>query len=516
MALKSPEHKHWLNAVKDELDSIEKNNVWKIVTKPKNVNIISTRWVFVKKTDEHGNLVKYKARLVARGFQQIYGVDYNETFAPVVRFTSIRVILSIAVQRKMFIHQMDVKTAFLNGKIDEDIYIEIPDGINENPISKCCKLNRSLYGLKQSPLSWNIVLDEFLKSNNLNRTDADFGVYIKDEKDYKLIVTTYVDDLLIISENINEITSFKEKLSKRFEMTDLGELKYILGIEVEILPEMIKIHQRNYINELVTKFGLQDSKTVNTPMEVGLKLQKFQENDIETKQPYASLIGSLLYLSNCTRPDITYSVNRLSSFNAKPTELHWNCAKRILRYLKKTNDLGLTFTKSNNLNISGYSDADWASDLDTRRSTTGYLVTINSNPVSWNSKRQSTVATSTAESEYMAMYESIREVIWINKLVSNLMAEKYLLNIFCDNQSSIHIAKNPVMHQRTKHIDIKYHFIRECIYKMNIKLGYLESKLMTADILTKPLPFPQFTELRFKLLNDIELRGSIGNINTNH
>jgi hypothetical protein len=249
-------------------------------------------------------------------------------------------------------------------------------------------------------------------------------------------------------------------------------------------------------------------------MEVGLQLHKFQENDIESNQPYASLIGSLLYLSNCTRPDITYAVNRLSSFNAKPTELHWNYAKRILRYLKKTNDFGLILKKTDIFNISGYSDADWASDLDTHRSTTGYLITLNSNPISWNSKRQSTVATSTAESEYMAMYETICEMVWVNKLVSNLTTETYTLNLFYDNQSSIHIAKNPVMHQRTKHIDIKYHFIRECIYKMNIKLNYLESKLMIADILTKPLPFPQFTELRSKLLNDSELWGSIENINS--
>jgi hypothetical protein len=307
---------------------------------------------------------------------------------------------------------------------------------------------------------------------------------------------------------------FKEKLSNRFEMTDLGELKYILGIEVKITPGFIKLLQKNYINELINKFGLQDSKTTNTPMEVGLQLHKFQENDIESNQPYASLIGSLLYLSNCICPDITYAVNRLSSFNAKPTELHWNYAKRILRYLKKTNDFGLILKKTDIFNISGYSDADWASDLDTHRSTTGYLITMNSNPISWNSKCQSTVATSTAESEYMAMYETIREMVWVNKLVSNLTTETYTLNLFCDNQSSIHIAKNPVMHQRTKHIDIKYHFIRECIYKMNIKLNYLESKLMIADILTKPLPFPQFTELRSKLLNDSELWGSIENINS--
>ena len=515
-AMNSNNAENWQIAVNDELESIYKNNVWQIVNKPENCNVISTRWVFVKKMDKDGKLQKYKARLVARGFEQVYGVDYHETFAPVVRFTSIRLIMSIAINLNMYIHQMDVKTAFLNGKLNEDVYIEIPDGVDGDYSKQCCKLNRSLYGLKQSPLSWNIILDQFLQDNKLIRSEADFGVYVKTVDSNHLIVTIYVDDLLIASENLDLILNFKDALTKRFEMTDLGELRYILGIEVEQQNGIIKIHQRNYISELIKKFKLDDARTYNTPMEANIKLVKSLPSDEIIEKPYASLIGSLLYLSNCTRPDITFAVNRLSSFNSNPNEMHWKCAMRVLRYLKKTDYIGVNYNKSDNWNLVGYSDADWANDLETRKSTTGYLVTLNSNPISWNSRRQATVATSTAEAEYMAMYETVREILWIQKLLTDLSFKNNSVKIFCDNQSAIHIAKNPVMHQRSKHIDIKYHFIRQQVSDNNIELNYLSTKSMTADILTKPLAFPLFVELRSKLLNDIELRGSIENTNSNH
>jgi transposase InsO family protein len=506
-AMNHPDKNEWQKAIDDELDSIKKNGVWSIINKPNNKNIISTRWVFVKKMNENGELQKYKARLVARGFEQIHGIDYNETFAPVVRLNSIRIIFSIAVQFNMQIHQMDVKTAFLNGYLDEDIYIEIPDGINANKQTQCCKLHKSLYGLKQSPLSWNIVLDKFLTGLNLKRTSSDYGVYYDDSNPINLIITTYVDDLLIASNDINKIIWFKKQMTQNFEMSDLGLLKYILGIQVDQDGKSIKIHQKSYIHELLTKFQLNDSKTYNTPMEFGIKLNKNQDIDQMTDKPYSSLIGSLLYLSNSTHPDITFAVHRLSSYNSNPNEIHWKAAKRILKYLKKTDDLGLVFKNSNDCTLHGYSDSDWASDLDTRRSTTGYFVTLNRNPISWCSKRQNTIALSTAEAEYMGISETIKELIWIKKLLTDLKITDFKTELACDNQSAIQISKNPVFHQRTKHIDIRYHFIREKIQEMKIKLYYLPTELMIADLLTKPLPYPRFIELCKPLFNDIKLRG---------
>jgi len=235
-------------------------------------------------------------------------------------------------------------------------------------------------------------------------------------------------------------------------------------------------------------------------MESGIILQKFKDNEVIANVPYASLIGSLLYLSNCTRPDITYAVNKLSSYNAKPSEFHWKCAKRILKYLKLTAKLGLTFKQSKTWNLTGYTDSDYASDLDTRKSTTGYLIQLNGNTISWNSKRQPTIATSTAEAEYMALFETTRELIWCNKLINELVKNTYDLNLACDNQSTIKLAKNPVMHQRTKHIDVKYHYIRTQITNYNICLYYLPTKSMLADILTKPLPRPQYEKLKTKIL----------------
>jgi len=271
--------------------------------------------------DEFGKLRKYKARLVARGFEQIYGVDYYETFAPVVRYTSIRLILCLAVQYKMKVHQMDVKTAFLNGNLNEDIYISIPDGVDGFKENQCCKLIKSLYGLKQSPLSWNIVLDKFLEEINMKRCTSDYGVYYLIENSKILFVTTYVDDLLITSNDENKIKWFKSQMIEKFEMSDLGLLTYILGIQVIQNNEFIKIHQKSYIQDLVKKFKLENTNTYNTPMEYGIQLRKTQDNN-KCDNPYASLVGSLLYLSNCTRPDITYAVNKLSSYNSNPNEVH--------------------------------------------------------------------------------------------------------------------------------------------------------------------------------------------------
>lgn len=295
-------------------------------------------------------------------------------------------------------------------------------------------------------------------------------------------------------------------------MSDLGELKYILGIQVDQTKEGIKIHQEQYINELVNKFNMADCNGVNIPMDPGLTLVKHQSEDEIIDVPYASLIGSLLYLSNCTRPDVTYAVNRLSSFNANPTEIHWKAAKRVLRYLKQTKTKGLFYSKNNLNELHGFCDSDWANNLIDRRSTTGYLFMLNGNVISWNSKRQTTVAASTAEAEYMALFEGTKEMIWLLKLLGHLNENTDSNNLACDNQSAIAIAKNPVHHQRTKHIDIKYHFIREKVNLGLFKLYYLPSKEMLADILTKPLPLPAYSYIADKLnLRPFSLRGSVGN-----
>ena len=497
--MQSDKHQ-WESAIDEELRSMEKNQVWEVVDTPSNKNIVTSRWVFVKKTDEHGNLERYKARLVARGFQQIPGQDFNETFAPVVRFTSIRVVLAIAAKYKMHIHQMDVKTAFLNGFLDEDIYMAIPEGVTvNNADSKCLKLKKSIYGLKQSPLSWNKVLDEFLLSNQMIRSTADSGVYMRKIQDLRIFVTTYVDDLLIASQNMALISEFKKKLESRFEMSDLGPLKYILGIQVTQSEGQITINQEHYIDELVQKFNMPDCKGYNTPMEVGAKLVKATDSDTITSAPYASLIGSLLYVSNCTRPDITYAVNRLSSFNANPTNTHWKAAKRVLRYLKDTKTKNLVYGKNNDDVLHGYCDSDWGSNTDERRSTTGYIFFLNGNAISWNSKRQKTVAASTAEAEYMSLFEASRELIWLEYLLSDLGETPETKKISCDNQSAIELAKNPVHHQRSKHIDIKYHFIREKVKDEVFELVYHPSQEMIADVLTKSLPFATFSKLISKM-----------------
>jgi hypothetical protein len=495
-AMKQDDCHQWQLAVAEELKSMEKNRVWDVVDKPNNRNIVTSRWVFVKKTDEHGNLERYKARLVARGFQQIPGQDFNETFAPVVRFTSIRAVIAIAAKHNMLIHQMDVKTAFLNGYLDEDIYMAIPDGVKVKDVdSKCLKLKKSIYGLKQSPLSWNKVLDDFLVRNQMTRSTADPGVYMRSVNNHRLFVTTYVDDLLIASQSLTLINEFKKKLAERFEMSDLGELKYILGIQVSQKSGRITISQQHYVDELLEKFKMPECKGYTTPMEPGAALVKATESDTIVDAPYASLIGSLLYLSNCTRPDITFAVNRLSAFNAQPTTQHWQAAKRVLRYLQETKDKGLVYTRNSDNTLAGYSDSDWASDKGDRRSTTGYFFMLNGNAISWNSKRQKTVAASSCEAEYMALFEAVKEFTWLSKLLEDLGEPLEKFVVHCDNKSAIELAKNPVHHQRSKHIDIKYHFIRERVQAGAFELQYLQSNEMIADALTKPLHFPAFSKL---------------------
>ena len=500
-ALDQPDAEQWKEAMQSEYDSIVRNRTWTLVNLPPGRKAIGCKWVYKLKYDADGNVERYKARLVAKGYSQTEGVDFNETFAPVAKFNSIRILLALAAQYNLEIHQMDVKTAFLNGDLQEEIYMQQPEGfVQPGQESLVCKLNRSLYGLKQAGRSWYCKIDACFDELHLSRTYADNCIYYLDKDGVIIIVAVYVDDLLIFSNSMRMLLNLKAELSKRFEMKDLGEVHFCLGIQVIRNREQrtIRISQTKYIEDILKRFGMLECKPIGTPLDVNNRLSKdmspssAQEMEDMKGVPYQSAVGSLMYAMLGTRPDIAYAVGAVSQYCSNPGRQHWMAVKRIFRYLKGTVNHAIEYKAGG---LIGYSDADWAGSLDDRRSTTGYVFLLAGGSVSWSSKKQPTVALSTVEAEYMALSQATKEGIWIRRFLSEvgigigIGATLTDPTVICsDNQGSIALAKNSVYHARTKHIDIRHHFIREKVQDGDVKVVYCETGKMIADALTKGLP----------------------------
>ena len=503
-AMESEQSEEWLNAMKSEMKSLKKNNVWTLQPLPEGKNVVGCKWVFKIKLDADGKVERYKARLVAQGFTQRHGVDYDETFSPVVRFESIRSLLAIASQHQLIVHQMDVKTAFLNGELKEEIFMRQPQGFIEGGEQMLvCKLLRSLYGLKQSARCWNAELDGQLHKMNFTQTDSDPCVYIRYSDVDVFIIAVYVDDIFLLGKTDELISEIKKSLCDRFDVEDMGRLHHFLGVKVVQSKNLnsIWIGQPSFTKTLLKRFGMEQSNPTATPFDVGTKLLKKGANevvsdDVDT-QLYQSAVGSLMYLATRTRPDIAFAVGMCARFSAEPLSQHWMAVKRILRYLKGTIHLGLMYEQTTNNELTGYSDADWAGDLNDRKSTSGYVFILNGAAVSWKSSKQGCVALSTAEAEYMALASATQEAIWMSRLVREFTNADHLnpVKIYEDNQSAICIAKNHQQHGRTKHIDIKYHFTREHVAMKDIELVYCQSKEMIADVFTKPLNGPLFKNM---------------------
>lgn len=489
----------WEQAIEEEIDALLKNKTWSLVPKPQNKNIIDSKWVFAIKRDEFGNPVTYKARLVARGFSQEYLVDYNETFAPVARISSFRVIIAFSNQFNLLVHHMDVKTAFLNGSLTDEIYMKVPEGVLSKS-NQVCRLHKALYGLKQAARCWFEVFEVVLKEKGFRNSAVDRCIYILDKGNVfrNIYVVLYVDDLVIATADIETMVSFKKYLTTKFCMKDLEDIKVFLGIRIERSENSITLDQTVYLKTVLSKFKMQDCNPVSTPLPNKLDYVALNSDD-KYDAPCRNLIGSLMYAMLCTRPDLSAAVNILSRYTNKNNKELWQCLKRILRYIKGTLDIKLFYIRGDyNEVLSGYVDSDWGSNQIDRKSTTGYLFKLFDRcTVSWNTKQQVSVAASSTEAEYMALFESVREALWLKSLLASININiSEPITIYEDNNGCISIANNPTNHKRSKHIDIKYHFSREQIKNNVIKLKYVSTGKQLADALTKPLPSTKIVEFR--------------------
>ena len=399
---------------------------------------------------------------------------------------------------------MDAITAFLNGKLDEEIYMLQPTGyVVPSKEHLVCKLKKSLYGLKQSPRCWNKAFCEYIETIGFRQNAADPCVFTR-IVDTVTIVAVYVDDMIIISATSEEMEEVKQSLADRFKMKDMGPLHYCLGVSIIQEEGCIFLHQKQYILSMMKRYGLAEAYPVSTPADASVKLVKddgFSQGVDPVK--YQLMVGSLLYAAMATRPDIAHAVGVVSKFNSKPSEAHLTAVKRILRYLKGTANLALKYQKSEKGSLIGYSDADWGGDLDSRHSTTGSLFLMAGSPISWSSKKQTVVALSTSEAEYIALCLTTQEAVWIRRLLTELLVPVGQVMLMEDNQAAIAIARNPVAHARTKHIDIRFHYVREALQNGVIDVHYCPTSKMLADLLTKSLSKGRFKTLRSAMGMDV-------------
>jgi len=498
-AVSSIHKNEWLEAMRSEYNSLKECGTWVLSDLPPGKRAISCKWVFHTKRCQTGEVNRYKARLVARGCEQRYGIDFDEVYAPVARMEVIRTLFALSVEEEMHIHQMDVVTAYVQGNLSSEIYMEQPTMFEETPEdrNKVCKLLRPLYGLKQSGREWHQKLRTCLNNVGLQHTENEPCVFVGQIHKEIVIVIVYVDDLLIASRSLEILNTVKSKLCEKFKMKDLGPVTEILGIRVqrEGPTGSIRISQGAYVKRIIEKFNMNYAKPASTPMEAGMKLSRDeeatskQENEEMKGVPYRELVGSLTYLANTTRPDLAFVANTLSRFNANPVRLHWKAAKHSLSYLIGTTDLEITYNKTRKP-LHAHVDADWGGNIDNRRSCTGFVLMLAEGPISWKSKQQKSVALSTMEAEYMALSEVVKEVIYTRRLLTHMGGGDYANDptcITCDNQSAIRFSKESVYHQRSKHVDIRFHFTREAQEAKEVIMQYIPTEENPADMLTKPL-----------------------------
>jgi hypothetical protein len=499
-AREGPDAVQWELTVVEEMEALKRNRTWDLdlVELPRGRKPVGCRWIFRIKQKADGTVERYKARLVARGFSQQYGIDFEETFAPVARISSVRLILAIAVANNYEIHQMDVTAAYLNGRLEEEIYLQQPEGFEDkNNPDGVYRLRRALYGLKQAGRTWYKTLRETLTDQlGFQQAHWDHSVYTRMAGDEMVILIVYVDDLLVIGRDMRSVGAVKKELAEHYEMKDLGEADSFLGMSIRRNRKegTMTLTQGGFAKSVLERFGMTEARSVATPVDPNTTLSKIPEDseDID-KGEYLRLVGSLMYLSIATRPDLAFAVGYLGRFGASPKAIHSAAGKRALRYLARTINHGLVFRRGGEPKIVGYSDADWAGDVDERKSTTGYAFKLAGGAVSWYSKKQGGVSSSTIEAELVAASTAAKEAIWLKNLAKFVgWQDDSAMTLNIDNQGVLAIIKNPTFHAKTKHIDVHNFYVRERAEEHVIEPVYIASNANVADIFTKGLHRPSF------------------------
>lgn len=493
-------HESWRKTMHSEYHALCSNNTWTLVPFDSQMNVIGCKWVFRIKRKVDGTIERYKARLVAKGFHQRHGLDYDETFSPVVKPITLRLILSIAVSHDWVIKQLDVNNAFLQGYLNETVYMVQPPGfVDSSRPTHVCKLNRSLYGLKQAPRAWFARLSSFLLSIGFHQSRNDASLFVHSAPLGKVYILINVDDFIITGSNPAMVTSLIQQLSTTFSLKDLGNLNYFLGVEVLHHSHGLLLSQRQYILNLLSSVSMESAKPVLTPTISKYSNTKDSTLPHDDPRKFRQVVGSLQYLS-LTRPDIAFAVNRVCQHMHSPQQHHWVSVKRILCYLQHTKDHGLLLTKSSSDRLQLFTDADWAGSSEDRRSTAGYALYYGPTLISWSSRKQRTVARSSTEAEYKALADAAAELKWVVSLLHELSFPSLQIPLlWCDNNGAKYLATNPVFHARTKHIEIDFHFVREMVARKEIQILFLSTEDQLADVLTKGLPVQRFEYFKHKL-----------------
>ena len=499
-AVSSDRSNLWYAAMEEELHSMHKNDVWTLVPNDQLVTkVIGCKWVYKAKRDSQGQIDKHNARLVAKGFTQREGFDYNETFSPVSTKDSMRVILALTTHFDLELHQMDVKTAFLNGDLEEDIYMAQPPGFFERgKESLVCKLNKSIYGLKQASRQWNRKFDQVMTAAGFQENKMDECVYLKVSDSRFIFLVLYVDDIMLASSDVSLLHATKRMLTENFDVKDLGEAQFVLGIEIirDRNRIVLGLSQKQYIDRVIRRYNMEKCSSREMPIGKGDKMSADQspknelEKEIMKDKSYASLVGSLMYAQVCTRPDLAFAVSVLGRFQSNPSTPHWIAAKKVLKYLKRTRDYMLTYSHVDNLQLVAYTDLDLAGCVDDRKSTNGYIFLLAGGAVSWKSAKQGSIASSTMEAEFIGCYVATQQAIWLRNMVKELRVVDNIerpLRMYCDNKASVFFSKNNKRSLACRLMDIKYLKVRDEVRKGTVDIQNINTEMMTADPMTKAL-----------------------------
>ncbi|KAJ1044138.1 hypothetical protein NDA10_007283 [Ustilago hordei] len=492
-AMNGEDRKHWEEAMRKELDGLEAMGTWEIVDLPKGANTVDTRWVLKIKTDANLVPTKFKARLVARGFTQREGIDYTEVFAPVAPIQSIRGVIAVAAVRDWEMDSIDVKQAYLNSTIHHDVYLKPPVGI-EMPPGKVLKVVKGLYGLKQSGREWNIELDSHLRTIGFHCMPSAPCLYSRGTGDKITIITAYVDDMLITSPSRDEVDRAKREIMDKWETQDNGRVKEFLGIKItrDRRRRRISLGLTAYIKEMVNKWlgGANEKSWI--PMLSVANTAGGERCEPKRAKRYQELVGQLLWVSNTARPDIAFAVGVLARYMSIPIDSAWKAAVHVVKYLNQTNEyqlhLGGETNEHSGTPVTTYTDANWASDpTNGRRSTSGSITYVYGCPVSWKSHVQKCVALSAVEAEFVAASEAVRETLFFSYLLRDLEATGVRPVLYTDSQGCIQVSKDPAKHWKLKHIDTRYHFVRDHVQEGDVEIKYVGTANNVADVLTKPL-----------------------------